>query len=145
VNFAFHRLSFQTTAMLFELEPDTTYFFRVRGVNSGGRSPYSNVASARTEASAPLAPSGLTATAVSRSRIDLAWTDGSTSEDRFDVERSTDGRAFRVVGSVGPNVTRFSDTSRLKAGTSYTYRVRACNDVGCSLPSNPATATTPGR
>lgn len=145
VIFAFHRRSFETTAMLFELEPDTTYFFRVRGINSGGASPYSNVASARTEATAPLAPSGLTATAVSSSRIDLAWTDGSTSEDRFDIERSTDGRAFRLVGSVGPNVTRFSDTTRVRPATSYTYRIRACNATACSLPSNSATATTPAR
>jgi hypothetical protein len=145
VTFAFHRLSFQTTAMLFGLEPDTTYFFRVRGVNSGGPSPYSNVASARTEATAPLAPSGLTATAISRSRIDLAWTDGSTSEDRFDIERATDGRAFRLVASVGPNVTRYSDTERIRPSTTYTYRVRACNAAGCSSPSNAATATTPGR
>jgi hypothetical protein len=145
VAFAFHRRSTGTTAMLFELQPDTTYFFRVRGVNSGGPSPYSNVASARTEATAPLAPSGLTATAVSRSRIDLAWTDGSTSEDRFDVERATDGRSFRLLASVGPNVTRFSDTSKLRPGTTYTYRVRACNAAGCSPPSNAATATTPAR
>jgi hypothetical protein len=134
-----------TSAMLFGLQPDTTYFFRVRGFNSGGDSPFSNVASARTVATPPLFPSALTATVISRSRIDLAWTDNSTSEDRFDIERSTDGRAFRLVASVGPNVTRYSDTERIRPSTTYTYRVRACAAAGCSLPSNAATATTPGR
>ena len=37
-----------TSAMLFGLQPDTTYFFRVRAFNSGGDGPFSNVASART-------------------------------------------------------------------------------------------------
>ena len=129
-----------TSAMIFGLQPSTTYFFRIRGFNSGGDSPFSNVASATTFGSSPAAPTGLTATAVARLQIDLRWTDSSGNETRFDVERSTDGRSFRVVGSVGANATSFSN-ARLKSGVTYTYRIRACNEHGCSLPSNHATAT----
>jgi hypothetical protein len=131
-----------TNAMLFGLQSSTTYFFRVRGFNSGGDSPFSNVASATTFGFAPGAPVGLTATTVSRSQIDLRWIEGSGNESRFEIERATDGRHFRLVGSVGANVTTFSST-RLKAGQTYTFRVRACNEHGCSPPSNDASATTP--
>ena len=38
----------------------------------------------------PLAPSGLTATAVAGDEIDLSWTDNSSNEDGFKVERALD-------------------------------------------------------
>lgn len=135
------RTSTATSAMLFGLEPDTTYFFRVRAFNSGGDGPFSNIASARTEPTVPLDPTGLTATAASRSLIDLSWTDASPNETRFEIERSTRGHAFRRVATAPANAVFFTDT-QLRAGTTYTYRIRACNELGCSPPSNEASATT---
>jgi Fibronectin type III domain len=135
------RTTTATSVMLFGLEANRTYFFRVRAFNSGGSGPFSNVASARTEASVPIAPRDLTATAASRSRIDLSWRDVSPNETRFEIERSTAGRAFRVVATAAENAVFFTDTN-LKAGTTYKYRIRACNGLGCSPPSNEATATT---
>jgi hypothetical protein len=133
-----------TSAMLFGLEPETTYFFRVRAFNSGGDGPFSNVASARTERTVPTAPTGLTATGASHSRIDLAWQDSSPTETRFEIERSTGGRAFKHVATAPENAVFFTDI-RLRARTTYTYRIRACNELGCSAPSNEATATTLSR
>jgi fibronectin type 3 domain-containing protein len=131
-----------TEATILGLQPETTYFFRVRAFNSGGDGPFSNVASARTEAAVPSAPTGLRATAVSRSRIDLAWTDTSSNETRFEIQRSTAGRAFQLVATVPANAVSFVDTG-LRQRTTYTYRVRACNQLGCSAFSNQASATTP--
>jgi hypothetical protein len=133
-----------TSAMLFGLQADTTYFFRVRAFNSGGDGPFSNIASARTERTVPTAPTDLTATGASNSRIDLAWKDSSPTETRFEIERATGGRAFKHVATAPENAVFFTDT-RLKARTTYTYRIRACNELGCSPPSNEATATTLGR
>jgi hypothetical protein len=138
------RTSTVTSAMLFGLEADTTYFFRVRAFNSGGDGPFSNVASARTEPTVPIAPTGLRATGASHSRIDLSWTDASPNETRFEIDRSTGGRAFKHVATAPENAVFFTDT-RLKARTTYSYRIRACNELGCSPPSNEATATTLGR
>jgi Fibronectin type III domain len=116
----------------------------VSAFNSGGDGPFSNVASARTGPAVPSAPSGLTATAVSRSRIDLHWSDTSANETRFEIQRSTSGGIFQPVATVPANTVSFPDTG-LRRKTTYRYRVRACSSIGCSEFSNVASATTPRR
>jgi hypothetical protein len=134
-----------TSAMFFGLQPETTYFWRVRAVNSGGPSPYSNVASATTLATdQPAAPTELFAFAITGSRIDLSWRDNAVNESRFEIERAAAGGAFKRVATVRADLQRYSDTG-LKRSTSYTYRVRACNPSFCSPYSNTSTATTPSR
>jgi FtsP/CotA-like multicopper oxidase with cupredoxin domain len=91
--------------------------------------------------SPPSSPSGLTATAVSSSQIDLVWQDSSSDESTFEIERSTDGASFTPVATVGANSTSFSDTG-LQADTTHFYRVSATNAFGSSAPSNTASATT---
>jgi hypothetical protein len=94
--------------------------------------------------SAPAAPSGLAATAVSSTRIDLTWNHNGVAVSRFEVQRSTDGSAYNTIHTTSSGSTRsYSDTGR-NPGTRYFYRVRACNLVGCSGWSNVADATTPG-
>jgi len=89
----------------------------------------------------PSAPTSLTAKSVSTTRIDLTWIDTSTNEDGFKIERAPGTTTtFTEIGSVGPNVTTFSDVSG-QPNTQYTYRVRAFNSVGSSL-SNTVTART---
>lgn len=91
----------------------------------------------------PAAPTGLTATAVSSSQIDLTWVDNATDEDGFAIERSPDGSNFTVLGSVAANATAYSDTG-LQSATTYYYRVAAFNGNGNSDYSDPASATTQG-
>jgi predicted phage tail protein len=140
--FVYVRNSPSASATIYELEPGTTYSFKVRAFNSGGFSGFSNVASSTTELAPPAAPADLTAVAVANFRIDLAWTDRSPVEDRFDIAESRNGKSFRVVATVHRNATSFSRYG-LRSGTTYHYQVRACNAVGCSTWSNTATATTP--
>ncbi len=88
----------------------------------------------------PAAPGNLTATAVSQTRIDLAWGDSSDNEQGFRVER-WNGSAFAPIATVGANATSYSNTG-LSAATTYLYRVVAFNPGGDSAPSNTAEATT---
>ncbi|MGH7453549.1 MAG: fibronectin type III domain-containing protein, partial [bacterium] len=124
------------------LSPNTEYFYRVRAYNAGGNSAFSNEASATTLASAPTAPSGLTATAVSNTRIDLAWTDNSNNEDGFKIEiKAGPSGTYTEIAAVGANVTIYSSTG-LEANKQYFYRVRAYNTVGHSAYSNQVNVTT---
>jgi titin len=90
----------------------------------------------------PADPSGLTATAASATRVDLAWTDNSGNETGFKIERSLNGGAFAQVATVGANVTTYADTG-VSGGNTYTYRVRASNAYGDSGYTATAAATTP--
>jgi hypothetical protein len=91
--------------------------------------------------STPVAPSGLTATAVSKTQIDLTWSDNSFNEDGFKIERSTNGTSWTQIATVGPNVGNYSSTG-LSANKTYYYRVRAYNVLGNSGYSNTASAKT---
>jgi hypothetical protein len=122
----------------------TRYWFRVRAFNAAGESLASNTADATTLGAAPVAPSALTATAVAKNRINLAWTDNASNESGFEVERSENGTNFTRVATLGVNATSYAHTG-LKANRTYYYRVRAVNATGPSAYSNTASATTPRR
>jgi fibronectin type 3 domain-containing protein len=124
------------------LEPSTTYTYRVRAFNGNGDSRWTKEASATTKPAPPSPPSSLTATTVDHQRIDLAWTDNSTDETGFRIERKTEpSGSFALIATVGANVTKYYNTG-LQSGTTYTYRVRAFNAGGDSGHSNEATAST---
>jgi DNA-binding beta-propeller fold protein YncE len=118
------------------LKYSTTYYYRIRAYNEAGNSSYSNESSATTyDLSPPLAPSDLTATAVSSSQIDLSWSDNSLNETGFVIERHFWFLGFEEIATVGANVTSYSDTG-LSPSTYHDYRVYAFNDDGNSPTSN---------
>ena len=81
------------------------------------------------------APSFVTATPVSSSRMNLTWTDNSTNEAGFIVARGSSSTGpFTDIGTVSANVTTFSNTN-LSASTTYFYVVRATNNAGSSANS----------
>jgi len=127
------------------LAPSTRYSYRVRAYNATGDSAYSNTASAETPATPPppAAPTDLSATAISKSQINLAWTDKASNEDGYTIERCKGSTCtnFAQIAAVGANVTSFANTG-LARNTAYSYRVRAYNAGGASDYSNIAVATT---
>ncbi len=91
----------------------------------------------------PTAPSSLSATAVSSNHVILAWSDNSTNEVGFLIERAPDNAgvpgAWGQIDSVGSNVTTYSDAG-LQPFMVFWYRVRAYNANGNSPYSNQAAA-----
>jgi titin len=127
------------------LAAGTTYGYRVAAYNAAGNSAYSNTATATTQPAptVPIAPSNLTAGAVSSAQINLAWSDNSTDEQGFRIERRHGTGNWALMAAVGPNATSYSN-SGLRSGITYYYRVSAFNASGNSAYSNEANATTPG-
>ncbi len=124
------------------LSPDSTWFYRVNAYQAADLSGWSNTASATTFDVAPAAPTGLNATAVSDSQINLNWVDQAGNEDAYRVERSDDGQSgWATIANLGANSTNYSNTN-LAASTEYFYRVVASNTAGDSADSNTASATT---
>jgi len=129
------------------LSADTTYYYVVTAEDtSNNESSLSNEALATTEdapvdTTLPAAPSGLNATAVSSSRIDLSWTPNTEDDlDYYNVYRSDVG----LIGS--PSGNSYSDTG-LSAETTYTYEVTAvdtsANESGYSDEASATTDTEP--
>jgi titin len=90
----------------------------------------------------PAAASGLTAVANGPTSVSLNWSDNASNETGYRIERSTNGGSYSAIGSVGANVTTYTDTTAV-ASTNYAYRLVAFNAVGDASASNIATATTP--
>jgi hypothetical protein len=126
--------------LLKNLQAGTTYFIVVDGF--GGDAGDFTLSFTPSIPRAPIAPSDLTATAVSPTQVNLAWHDNSGDEQGFRVERSLNGFQFTEIGTVGSNVTTFDDTTATP-DTLFFYRVFAFNGFGNSDPSNIAFAQTP--
>lgn len=133
------------------LAAGTTYYYRVQATGRKGTvSPFSNVAGATTGTSVPTptptpaptpaAPSALAASAASSSQINLSWSDNSSNETGFKVERATSSAG--PWGQVGTTPASSYSDAGLAGSTTYWYRVRAYNTSGDSGYSNSASATT---
>jgi fibronectin type 3 domain-containing protein len=90
--------------------------------------------------STPLtAPTGVTATPVSGSQINLQWND-VVNETGYVIERATVSSGFVQVTTLNQDATHYSDTG-LTPSTQYTYRIKAQNAL-TSVYSAEVRATT---
>jgi fibronectin type 3 domain-containing protein len=126
------------------LAPLTAYCYQVRAFRKTGNknsySAFSIAACATTPA--PQAPSGVDAKPAPWQRVDVTWFDNSTTEDGFRVERSLDGSSWITAGTVGPNVTSFSD-AELASEQQVCYRVIVFQAQIASPPSTIDCTTPP--
>ena len=123
------------------LQPNTQYTYRVRAYRGPDRSAYAT-STAVTTLPLPAAPTSVTATVFSRTRVDVTWTDVATDESGYKIERKTGTGAFVHIVSVGANVARFNN-SFLSPDTQYTYRVRAYRGPDHSAYGTSNAVTTP--
>ncbi len=119
------------------------YFLRVRHVDgTSGQGTYQVLALELAAPAAPARPANLTATAAGLTRVSLSWTDASTNETGFRVERREGGGSFDPLASLPAGSTTFDDLT-VAPSTTYEYRLVALNAVGDSTPSDVAQVTTP--
>lgn len=139
-----------TTATTYEdsgLSPGTQYNYRVSAINAIGTSDPSTADADTTDAVAPGAPTGLTATADGANAIDLSWTapasTGGAAITGYFIERETGiGNGWStLVADTSSTGTTYEDSS-VDPGTEYNYRVSAINSVGTGDPSTADDATT---
>ena len=127
------------------LTASTCYTFTVIAISSAGSSPASNSAIATTQAPpAPTAPSGLTATAISSSQINLSWTASSTAGVTYNLYSGLTTGAETTLVASGITGTTYS-VNGLNASTHYYFITKAVgsgSSGATSTPSNEASATT---
>lgn len=125
------------------LQPSTTYKYRIRAVNSAGNSPFSNTITSTTLVlvTAPSSPTGLKANTVTSNSVTMSWTDNSDNESGFKVERLDNSGALLQVINLNANTTSYVDKN-LSENSSYQYRVQAYNSDGSSGYSNTILITT---
>lgn len=122
--------------------PSTTYSYQVSAYdatgNESGKSAPANATTPGGDVQPPSVPTGLTATAVSGTQINLSWT---ASTDNVGV---TGYKVYRGGVQIGTSATTsYSDTTCTPA-TSYSYTASAYDAAGNnSAQSSPASATTP--
>ena len=91
----------------------------------------------------PAAPASLSAKPISKSKIELNWSDNSNNEIGFIVERKTVESEYAEAVTLASGENAYIDTG-LTENQSYTYRIMAFNAAGNSGYSNAATATPNG-
>ena len=123
---------------------NTLYYYRIQVVNGSITGDLSAQISGRTltAAAAPTAPSIGSVTALTASSVEVKWTDNSSNDDQFIIERALSPyTTWQSVGTVPFNTTVFVDLTAVPA-TTYGYRLRASNTTG-SNASSYLTVTTP--
>jgi len=146
--------TFYTHNIGIQADTTTTQYYRIKAYRIGpysscsADSDYSNEVAVTTPgAGIPSAPSGLTASAVSSSQINLSWIDNSNNETYFYVFRSSPQLGqFTFIGSTRTNVNMYEDKN-LTPNTTYYYIVRSVivnpnATVTYSADSNIASAKT---
>ena len=96
-----------------------------------------------TEIPFPDAPINALAVKENFDHVEISWTDNSTDETGFRIERSTNGSSFAELGEVASNVTSFTDNT-VAPGNTYAYRVASLTTGGYSKFSKTETVIITG-
>jgi uncharacterized delta-60 repeat protein len=120
--------------------PDKNIFYAGGNFSSVNGEPFFSIA--KFDLETPLAPKDLQRTIDdTEGKVSLSWSDQSSLEDGFIIERATNQDAFTEIATVGVNIIQYTDLS-VEALKTYRYRVRAFRASSKSSASNEVTAST---
>jgi len=123
------------------LAPDTVYYWQVQAVRNKLIGPLSTESSASTFP-APVAPSNLTGTAVSSTRVQLTWTAEPRAVKYFVNQSINNGPFVRKTSVLAPATS--VQIANLTPGTTYAYTIQTQDNGGLtSAASAPVSVTTP--
>jgi hypothetical protein len=136
-----------TSVKVGDLDPGTSYTFKVQAGNGSGTGPLSAASNAVTPTApnAPTAPTGVSAGAASQ-RATVTWTapnDGGRTITKYTVTPYLGGVAQAPTTVTGSPAPTTAIVTGLTNGSSYTFTVSATNAVGTGPDSSPSNAVTP--
>lgn len=115
----------------------TTYQFAVLAVNVHGAGPVGATLSLLA-ATAPDAPTGLTAGAATATTVTFTWTapanDGGSAVTDYKIYWNGSGAFYTILADTTSGATTYT-AAGLAASTSYGFQVSATNAVGSGTPS----------
>jgi len=128
------KVTTERSVLITTLSSGTVYKLRLRGYNTSGKSPYSNIVSQITK---PANPVALDPAQIGVTSFKAGWT-APVGTDSYEFELSEGAGAFNPLPDYPKMVTGALDivVTALKAKTVYKYRVRAINKAGASGNSN---------
>ena len=142
-------VSTSTSTTVTGLTNGTSYFFRVKAVNSIGTGQPSGVASGAPWAVVvPSAPTELRVSNIELTKISLAWatpvSDGGSSISDYLIEYSVNAGTSWSTFVDTITTLRSTTVTGLTNGTAYIFRVSAINISGASSPSTSSSQVSPG-
>ena len=126
-----------------ELEPETTYKYRLKAYSADGESDFSNTIEVTTESLViPDAPLALEATDITQATFTANW-EAADNADGYLLYVSQDDFTTHLDGYDGKDITGLSEViTELEPETTYKYRLKAYNEDGESGYSNIIEVTT---
>lgn len=103
----------------------TTYYYKIIAKNSISKSKYSNIVSIKV---LPDKVSNLKSSSINSNSIKLEYDKVNTTG--YEIYRSTNNKKWSKVATISNSNTTIYTNSKLKANTTYYYKVRAYKTVG---------------
>ena len=139
-----------TTHTVTGLDNGSEYSFKVRAVNSGGDGIATDWVTATpvlsTPAVAPVAPTGLSATAGNR-QVALTWTKPPGTITGYEVRYSKGSNPYTewaAIPGASTSASTVNYTVMLPGGSEYSFQIRAVNGAVKGTESDSVTATPTG-